>query len=70
MRFRKLWLRLWLQAGVGGQCTASPNAASHGAGLAEFGILNMNFFRFDRDKIGANLMGQILAGTPGLVLLA
>jgi hypothetical protein len=59
---------LWRQAGVGGQCAASPNVASHGAVLAEFGILNMKFFRFDRDKIRADLMGQIIAGTPGLVL--
>jgi len=69
MRFRKLWPRLWLQAGIEGQCAASPNSANAGAGLGEFGIFNMNFFGFDRDKIGADLMGQIIAGTPGLGLL-
>lgn len=29
----------------------------------------MKFFRFDRDKIEADLVGQIIAATPGLGLL-
>jgi hypothetical protein len=37
-----------------------------GLGMAEIQSIARELFRFGRDKIGADQMGEIIAGTPGL----
>ncbi len=37
-----------------------------GLGMAEIQNVARELFRFGRDKIGADQMGEIIAGTPGL----
>jgi hypothetical protein len=37
-----------------------------GLGIGETQNIARELFRFSRDKIGANQMGEIIAGTPGL----
>jgi hypothetical protein len=37
-----------------------------GGGLSEIQSIARELFRFGRDKIGADQMGEIIAGTPGL----
>jgi hypothetical protein len=51
---------------------AAIAAASTGGGLGKLmsngtgGIKTGELFKFSRDKIGADQMGEIIAGTPGL----
>jgi hypothetical protein len=40
--------------------------ASIDLGMIEIQNVDREFFRFGRDKIGADQMGEIIAGTPGL----
>jgi hypothetical protein len=37
-----------------------------GLGIGETQNIARELFRLSRDKIGANQMGEIIAGTPGL----
>ena len=37
-----------------------------GPGIDEFQSIARRFFRFDRDKIGAEHMSEIISGTPSL----
>jgi hypothetical protein len=37
-----------------------------GLGMSDIENVARELFRFGRDKIGANQMGEIIAGTPGL----
>src|ERR1700736_93859 len=37
-----------------------------GLGMGEIQTIARELFRFGRDKIGADQMGEIIAGTPGL----
>jgi hypothetical protein len=37
-----------------------------GLGMGEIQNVARELFRFGRDKIGADMMGEIIAGTPGL----
>ena len=39
---------------------------SLGLGIAEIQNIARGLFKFDRDQIGADQMGEIIAGTPGL----
>ena len=41
-----------------------------GLGMVEIQTIARELFRFGRDKIGADQMGEIIAGTPGLSQLA
>jgi hypothetical protein len=41
-----------------------------GLGMAQIQNIARELFRFGRDKIGADKMGEIIAGTPGLSQLA
>jgi hypothetical protein len=42
---------------------------SLGLGVVEIQSVARELFRFGRDKIGADQMGEIIAGTPGLAQL-
>src|ERR1700751_5422251 len=48
-----------------------PDGGGHqahglGLGIAEIQSIARELLRFGRDKLGANQMGEIIAGTPGL----
>jgi hypothetical protein len=50
----------------GGVMAAGTRLMSLGLGVAEIRDVARELFRFGRDKIGADRMGEIIAGTPGL----
>ena len=57
------------RSGVGNTClsgTMSSGLMVPGPGIDEFQNIARRFFRFDRDKIGAEHMSEIISGTPGL----
>ncbi len=50
----------------GGLMAVGTRLMSLGLGIAEIQDVARELFRFGRDKIGADQMGEIIAGTPGL----
>jgi hypothetical protein len=50
----------------GGIMAVGTRLMSLGLGVAEIQNVARELFRFGRDKIGADQMGEIIAGTPGL----
>jgi hypothetical protein len=50
----------------GGIMAVGTRLMSLGLGIAEIQNVARELFRFGRDKIGADQMGEIIAGTPGL----
>jgi hypothetical protein len=54
----------------GGLTAVGARLMSLGLGIADIQTIARELFKFGRDKIGADQMGAILAGTPGLSQLA
>jgi hypothetical protein len=54
----------------GGVMATGTRLMSLGLGIAEIRNVARELFRYGRDKIGADQMGEIIAGTPGLSQLA
>jgi len=50
----------------GGLMAVGTKLIGLGLGMSEIQNVAREFFRFGRDKIGADQMGEIIAGTPGL----
>ena len=50
----------------GGLMALGTKLMGLGLGMSEIQNIAHELFRFGRDKIGADLMGEIIAGTPGL----
>ena len=50
----------------GGLMAVGTKLMGLGLGMAEIQSIARELFRFGRDKIGADQMGEIIAGTPGL----
>jgi hypothetical protein len=50
----------------GGLMALGTKLMGLGLGMAEIQNVARELFRFGRDKIGADRMGEIVAGTPGL----
>jgi hypothetical protein len=50
----------------GGLMALGTKLMGLGLGIAEIQNVARELFRFGRDKIGADRMGEIIAGTPGL----
>jgi hypothetical protein len=50
----------------GGLMALGTKLMGLGLGMAEIQNIARELFRFGRDKIGADQMGEIIAGTPGL----
>ena len=50
----------------GGLMALGARLMALGLGMAEIQTIARELFRFGRDKIGADQMGEIIAGTPGL----
>jgi hypothetical protein len=50
----------------GGLMAVGTTLMGLGLGMGEIQNIAREFFRFGRDKIGADQMGEIIAGTPGL----
>ena len=50
----------------GGQMAVGTKLMGLGLGMTEIRSIARELFRFGRDKIGADQMGEIIAGTPGL----
>ena len=50
----------------GGLMATGTRLMSLGLGIAEIKNVTRELFRFGRDKIGADQMGEIIAGTPAL----
>jgi hypothetical protein len=50
----------------GGLMALGTRLMGLGLGIAEIQNIARELFRFGRDKIGADQMGEIIAGTPGL----
>jgi hypothetical protein len=50
----------------GGLMALGTRLMSLGLGIAEIQNIARELFRFGREKIGADRMGEIIAGTPGL----
>ncbi len=50
----------------GGLTAVGTRLMSLGLGIVEIQDVARELFRFGRDKIGADQMGEIIAGTPGL----
>jgi hypothetical protein len=50
----------------GGLMALGTKLMGLGLGMGEIQNIARELFRFGRDKIGADLMGEIIAGTPGL----
>ena len=50
----------------GGLMALGTKLMSLGLGMAEIQNIARELFKFGRDKIGADRMGEIIAGTPGL----
>ena len=49
---------------------AEAASAASSNGMSEIQSIARELFRFGRDKIGADQMGEIISGTPGLSQLA
>jgi len=50
----------------GGIMAVGTRLMSLGLGVTEIQNVARELFRFGRDKVGADQMGEIIAGTPGL----
>jgi hypothetical protein len=50
----------------GGLMAVGTRLMGLGLGMGEIQNIARELFRFGRDKIGADRMGEIIAGTPGL----
>jgi hypothetical protein len=50
----------------GGLMAVGTKLMGLGLGMSEIQNIARELFRFGRDKIGADQMGEIIAGTPGL----
>ena len=50
----------------GGLMALGTRLMGLGLGMSEIQSVARELFRFGRDKIGADRMGEIIAGTPGL----
>jgi hypothetical protein len=50
----------------GGLMALGTKLMALGLGMGEIQNIARELFRFGRDKIGADQMGEIIAGTPGL----
>ena len=50
----------------GGLMAVGTSLMSLGLGMGEIQSIARELFRFGRDKIGADRMSEIIAGTPGL----
>ncbi len=50
----------------GGLMAVGTRLMGLGLGMSEIQNVARELFRFGRDKIGADQMGKIIAGTPGL----
>jgi hypothetical protein len=50
----------------GGLMAIGTRLMGLGLGMAQIQSIARELFRFGRDKIGADQMGEIVAGTPGL----
>jgi hypothetical protein len=50
----------------GGLMAVGTRLMGLGLGMVEIQSIARELFRFGRDKIGADQMGEIIAGTPGL----
>ena len=50
----------------GGLMAVGTRLMGLGLGMTEIQNIARELFRFGRDKIGADQMGEIIAGTPGL----
>ena len=50
----------------GGLMALGTRLMALGLGMSEIQNVARELFRFGRDKIGADQMGEIIAGTPGL----
>jgi hypothetical protein len=50
----------------GGLMALGAKLMALGLGMNEIQTIARELFRFGRDKIGADQMGEIIAGTPGL----
>lgn len=50
----------------GGLMALGTRLMGLGLGMAQIQNIARELFRFGRDKIGADRMGEIIAGTPGL----
>jgi hypothetical protein len=50
----------------GGLMAVGTRLMGLGLGMGEIQSIARELFRFGRDKIGAESMGEIIAGTPGL----
>ena len=50
----------------GGLMAVGTRLMDLGLGIGEIQSIARELFRFGRDKIGADQMGEIIAGTPGL----
>jgi len=50
----------------GGLMALGTKLMGLGLGMSEIQSVARELFRFGRDKIGADRMGEIIAGTPGL----
>jgi hypothetical protein len=50
----------------GGLMALGTRLMALGLGMGEIQSVARELFRFGRDKIGADRMGEIIAGTPGL----
>jgi len=50
----------------GGLMAVGTRLMGLGLGIADIQNIARELFRFGRDKIGADQMGEIIAGTPGL----
>jgi hypothetical protein len=51
---------------MGGLMALGTKLMGLGLGISEIQNVARELFRFGRDKIGADRMGEIIAGTPGL----
>jgi len=54
----------------GGLMAVGTRLMGLGLGMSQIQDIARELFRFGRDKIGADQMGEIIAGTPGLKQLA
>ena len=50
----------------GGLMAVGTKLMALGLGMSEIQSIARELFRFGRDKIGADQMGEIISGTPGL----
>jgi hypothetical protein len=50
----------------GGLMAVGTRLMGLGLGMSDIQTIARELFRFGRDKIGADQMGKIIAGTPGL----